>query len=150
MIFFIKNQKHQGKIEKARFLLWPIFQHYIFSNVILFFNCDFLFFVGVFGFWWRKSNVFKMDFYLLGTSLGAFYSYLNDTYLTFHWVRFLLCSWAIFSQFSQMSYFCSTVIFYFLSVLLVLDEENQMCLKLTLTYWTQVSEHFIAILMIYI
>ena len=42
------------------------------------------------------------------------------------------------------------MIFYFLSVFLVLDEENQMCLKLTFTYWAQVSEHSIAILMVHI
>ena len=30
----------------------------------------------------KKANVFKMDFYLLGTSLRALYCYLNGTYLT--------------------------------------------------------------------
>ena len=55
----------------------------IFSQMsYFFFNCDFLFFLGVFGFGGRKSNVSKIDFYLLGISLGAFYCYLNDIYLT--------------------------------------------------------------------
>ena len=56
----------------------------IFSQMSYFcFNCYFLFFLGVFGFEWRKSNVCKIDFYLLGTSLGAFLCYLNGTYLIF-------------------------------------------------------------------
>ena len=41
-----------------------------------FFNCNFLFFLGVFCFGGRKSNVSKIDLYLLGTSLGVFFAIL--------------------------------------------------------------------------
>ena len=110
--------------------------------------CDFLSYPGVFGFWRRKSNVSKIEFYLLGTSLRAFYCYLNGTYLSSILVRLFCCPWALFSQFFQMAYFFFNCDFLFSVGVFGFWWRKKMCLKLIFTYWAQVSEHFIAILMV--
>ena len=54
----------------------------------------------------KKSNVSNIDFYLLGTSFGAFYCYLNDTYLTFVLVSFLFVHAQYFFYFLKCHTFC--------------------------------------------
>ena len=54
-----------------------------------------------------------------------------------------------FLNFLKCHTFFPTVIFYFFSVFLVLNEENQMCLELIFTFQAQVLEHSSAILMVH-
>ena len=112
----------------------------IFSNVILFFNCDLLFlsvFLGL-----DEENQMCLKFTFTDWAQVSEHSIAILMVHIYHLFQscFFVAHEQYFLNFLKCHTFFSTGIFYFFSVFLVLNEENQMCLKLIFTYWEQVSE----------